>query len=303
MIEFGKISSSKVETLLPAQTVFFFAVSPLEDYGQHLPLSLGLIEAREMCRLAGERLEHEKPGWTAVLMPDAPLGVDTNTTKIKLTVRPHVLRDWLVDACASLNATGFTHFVCFSGNLSPKQLTAVEDAGKLLAGRQRFRKRLTGRRGPVLVSASSALTTLADMKRSPFWPDPLEHGGHRDTSVALALAPSDIKTNPAALLAQPREGTHSSRRMRRWRKNLTGYWGDPSKASADFGNQTLKGSLDEIFPKLRAVWEGANPNALFRSWYSILPPNQSFFKAWIVSAIILVLILGWIYLSVQTLFN
>ena len=45
------------------------------------------------------------------------------------------------------------------------------------------------RRGrPTLISASSALVSMADMKRAPLWPDPLEHAGKRDTSVSMAIA-------------------------------------------------------------------------------------------------------------------
>jgi len=42
------------------------------------------------------------------------------------------------------------------------------------------------------------------------------------------------------------------------------------------------------------VLNGANPNSLFRSWYSIFPPNKSFFKAWIIFGLIGLLMVLWI---------
>src|SRR4051812_27649026 len=123
---------TELDALPKSQTVFFFGVGPLEDHGPHLRMGLDVAEAEWLCRSAAERLEKEKPGWVGVLMPSVPLGIDSDTTELAITVRPHVLRDWLVDACRSLRRAGFSHFVCFSGHLGPRQLTAIEEAGKIL---------------------------------------------------------------------------------------------------------------------------------------------------------------------------
>src|SRR6201986_4099565 len=97
-LEFVSLTRAKLDALPKASTVFFFPVSPLEDHGPHLPLGLDLFEAAELCKLAAERLERDMPGWNAGIMPAAPLGIDSNTQALALTVRAHVLRDWLVDA-------------------------------------------------------------------------------------------------------------------------------------------------------------------------------------------------------------
>ncbi|MCM2324650.1 MAG: creatininase family protein, partial [Oligoflexia bacterium] len=151
-----------------------------------------------------------------------------------------------------------------------------------------------GRAVPSLVSANSALTSITDLGRSPLWPDPLEHGGARDTSVAQALG---LALPPAGLPPdRPRLGSWFGRSVSRWMRNLSGYWGTPSTASAAQGEAALNGTVERIFPKLRAVWEGSNPNQLFRSWYSLLPPNKSFARGWML-AILLALALGlWLYL-------
>jgi hypothetical protein len=48
---------------------------------------------------------------------------------------------------------------------------------------------------------------------------------------------------------------------------------------------------------MQAIWEGAPPASLFRSWYSIFPPNKSLFKVWILVAFLMTFTLGWMYLS------
>src|SRR4051794_39123164 len=120
--EFSKITAYQLEGLSRDRTVFFFPVGPLEDHGPHLPMGLDLEEASRLCILAAQQLEAELPGWSGIVMPGAPLGIDSNTTHLSVTVRPHVLRDWLVDSCSGLIRNHFVHFVCFSGHRGPRQL-------------------------------------------------------------------------------------------------------------------------------------------------------------------------------------
>lgn len=302
-LEFETLSANQLKALPVNQTVFFFPVGPLEDHGPHLPLGLDLIEARKLSQIAAQKLESELPGWVGVIMPNAPLGIETNTCEVAITVRSHVLRDWLIDACNSLKRIGFRHFVCFSGHLGPKQLTAIEDAGKIIS-RRPFLSKLTFPfllknsflPSPVtLVSACSALTSLQDLKKSPFWPDPAEHGGERDTSIALATNPRFVANTYASLIRTPRESSALVRLFYRTRKKTHGYWGSPASSDPEKGNRILTESIDDLFPKLRAVWEGTHPNHLFRSWYSILPPNKSFIKGWILAILLILMI--WIYLN------
>jgi creatinine amidohydrolase/Fe(II)-dependent formamide hydrolase-like protein len=292
--EFARLTSQQLQALHPDRTVFFFGVGPIEDHGSHLPIGMDLLEAYQLCYSAAHRVERDLPGWTGVLMPPAPLGVDANTQKIAITVRSHVLRDWLVDACRALKRSGFRHFVCFSGNLGPKQLTAIEDAAKLVNRGGIFRPRA---RRAELVSASSALVTAKDLKDSLFWPDPLEHGGARDTSIGLWMKQISEPGLIPGLIRQDRPAAFASRAVRRLSKQVSGYWGDPAQAYPEAGQEAVQQVLDKVFPKLRAVWDGANPNALFRSWYSVLFFNKSFFKSWILALLVILLLLAWYAIS------
>jgi creatinine amidohydrolase len=298
------LPAARFATLPRAQTVFFFPVGPLEDHGPHLPMALDLFESERLCELAAARLERELPGWFGVVMPRAPLGVDSDTTGTRIVVRGHVLRDWLVDSALSLSRMGFGQFVVFSGQLGPRQLTAIEEAGKALrrrGGPAWIRKLLKKGPPPVLVSASSALTTLADMRRSPFAPDPAEHGGARDTSVGLYSARDFVDPCFAGLPEIPRSEPRSRRMSLRRKGALSGYWGNPSRASTLEGGRILEESLNEIWPKLRALWAGARPESLFRSWYSLLWPNRSFFRAWLLFYACVILLGSWFYLSVTSM--
>ena len=298
-LNFEELSATRIDSLSRSETVFFFPVGPLEDHGAHLPVGLDVMEARRLCIEAGQRLEKEMPGWTGVVMPAAPLGIDSDTTRFALTVRAHVLRDWLVDACKSLNRHGFRHFVCFTGHLGPKQLTAIEEAGRML-NKSRLFYPFGGRRAS-FVSACSALVDKKALKSSAFWPDPEEHGARADTSLALSIAPDLVATDWAQLPVKNRETPRLKRFWLRLNRRREGYWGAPAEASAAHGNALVIGTVDEIFTKLRAVWEGANPEGLFRSWYSLFPTNKSFFKAWVAIILLAVLLAFWVYVVFEAL--
>ncbi len=298
-MEFAKLTSIQLEALSRDHTVFFFPVGPLEDHGPHLPLGMDLEEADRLCFLAAQHLEHEMPGWRGVIMPRAPLGIDAHTTRMVLTVRPHVLRDWLVDACQSLVKLGFIHFACFSGNLGPRQLTAIEEAGWLVnrGSGLRFPGSFRIGRRPTLISISSAFVKSGDWLKSPLWLDSPEHGGERDTSVALAIVPHQLDPDFQRLPKIERDSSFLGRLAARLGKQPSSYWGNPADATAEAGGRYLLEAIDEVFPKMRAVWEGANPRFLFKSWYSLMPVNKSFFKVWVLVILLCILAAAWFSMS------
>ncbi|NDD91263.1 hypothetical protein EBZ37_04170, partial [bacterium] len=190
-----RLTANEFLELPRESTVIFFPVSTLEDHGPHLPLGLDMDEAQALCRLAAERLEAEKPGWRAVIAPMAPLAVECNTSALAFPVRGYVLRDYLVDVGSVMIRQGFKYLVGFTGNPTPRQVVAMEEAGRILT-RQGARARglfggiFSGRTHAgraAFVSAQSGGTQPADIWRSPLGADPEEHGGARDTSVALWL--------------------------------------------------------------------------------------------------------------------
>lgn len=302
-MELLKLTAQDLIKLPRSKTVFFFAVGPLEDHGPHLPLGLDVLEAQKLCELTAERLEAEQRGWVAVMMPAVPLGIQSDTVGVRITVRAHVLRDYLVDTGLSLKRMGFKHFVCFSGHLGPRQLTAIEEAGRKLS-KQGWIARLTGRwafgegeAGPSFAAASSALVTRRAVWRAPLWVDAVEHGGSRDTSVGLIVADQNVDSTFVHLPTVTREVSWARRMAARlFRRGPNGYWGVPSRARPDLGEQALDEAVGEVFPKLKAVWEGAHAPRVFYSGYALLPPNRSFFAAWLMTAAFVGIVLAWFYL-------
>ncbi|MEK7692390.1 MAG: creatininase family protein, partial [Bdellovibrionota bacterium] len=168
ILEFFDATAGEILDLPRDRTLFLFSIGPLEDHGRHLPLGTDILGARALALETARRLGVELPGWRAVLMPPLPGGIDSNTTRLALTVRPHVVRDWLVDHCLGLSRHGFRYFAIVSGNRGPKQLTAMEEAGRLLTLRAGFFKTPK----PRLISLSSGGVSAKTVWLAPFWPNP-----------------------------------------------------------------------------------------------------------------------------------
>lgn len=305
-----RLTAQEFAALPRESTVVFFPMAALEEHGPHLPMGLDLDEAQTLCRLAAERLEAEKPGWRGVIAPLAPLAVECNTSQFAFPVRGYVLRDYLVDVGMALMKQGFQYLVVFTGNPSPRQVVAIEEAGRLIARRSGgWARRLFGRaagagsgggkRGiPGLVAAQAGGTLPGDIWKTPFGADPAEHGGGRDTAVALWLYQGSAREPKERPVKMERPGTGAvTRGLARWQGRLSGYWGDPTKASVFAGESAILGILDDTFPKLRAWFEGANPQGLFRSWHSVLPSNRTTFRAWMLLLAIAILFAGYVYVG------
>jgi creatinine amidohydrolase/Fe(II)-dependent formamide hydrolase-like protein len=292
------MTADEIEALPRGTTVVFFPVAALEDHGPHLPVGLKLDEAEALCRMAAERLEAENKGWTGVIAPRAPIGVETLTSSWAFSVRGYVMRDYLVDLGWTWLRQGFRFLVCFSGSPTARQRTAVEEAGRILSSRARAaRGRIleffkgSGEGMPSLVSAQSGDSLPKDIWPSLLGADPVEHGGRRDTSMALWLyqdSPREPKVMPAEAL---RTGTPLARFWLKRKNKLWGYWGDPSKASPTLGSDLLSDQLGAFFPRLNAWITGANPTRVFSSWEALLPSNRTTFKVWLLGGAIFLLVL------------
>ncbi len=298
MIHLEEMKVSELKSLPRDRTVFFIPVGPIEDHGDALPIGLDLFEATAVSEATGAMLEKE--GWTAVLLPRACIGIDSNTSAIALRVRPHVLRDYLVDVSDSLAKSGFRYFIAISGNPGPKQLTAIEEAGLFLKKRYSrfgiFRNNLA----PILVSGSSVAIDVEEKSKSALFMSPPEHGGGRDSSIGLATAKKLINEPLLATLAEIKGDSPSFSRWNKFRSGeVSGYWGDPKKSNSEEGLKRIEEKARSIAIKFRAGVEGGKPHQIFKSWYSLFPTNQSLFRIWILVLTLVTLLGGWTFYSLQ----
>jgi creatinine amidohydrolase/Fe(II)-dependent formamide hydrolase-like protein len=295
---FSLLNPAEFSALLPDVTVFLFPVGGLEQHGPHLPLGTKLLQAEEWSMALANNLQQKMPSWNFILMPVLPLAIDTVTSRLSLNVRAHVLRDALVDQCESLKRLGFTHFAAVSSHLTPRQLTAIEDAGKIV-GRKKFL--FFGEAG-TLISVSSARIQSGEVWKSPMIAIPKEHGGARDTATVLGANPK-LVSGYEALSDQTKPEASASRFVEYYRHEIDGYWGKPKDANIEQNREQVKQEIEELAIKMQPVFEQRQGKSFFHSGYRYFPFNGSFFKAYFLAMIFFVLMLVWVMWSLKGIFD
>jgi creatinine amidohydrolase/Fe(II)-dependent formamide hydrolase-like protein len=297
------LTRQELEALPKDRTVVLIPVGILEDHGPHLPVGLDLQEATHLTYRVATELEAAAPQWKCLIYPPTPLACDSNTDVFRTRVKGSVVREYLFGTCTSLYERGFRHFGILSGSWGPKQLTAIEEAGRAFVRWHNgffLLKLRAPQRMVTFSSLSSALLPPGEAWRSPLIADPAEHGGKRDVSVRLAMAPQDPVARPP-LLAGPE--SKWSRWMLRLQSKREGYWGsDPEQASREEGEAWLQNSAQTLAAKLRRVIEnGEKGDKVFRSNYGYFLPNYSSFHAFGWAMLGIIILLMWVSWTIQLL--
>jgi creatinine amidohydrolase len=297
-MEFESLTRAELEALPRDRTLFIFSVGPIEDHGPYLPIGMDMALASEFSKKLIDRLKVLDPTLNCLLMPRLPLGLDSNTSEFALTVRPYVLRDYLVDTCRGLSRRGFKWFAVISGHLGPKQLTAIEEAGKLLNRGWPMSRGLNKR---WLLSLSSLWVSHAEIKKSALWNDPSEHGGPED--AALATLFSLKGANLPALSKSPALPDSRGGYWNRWYSKLTGQtsgtWGDPSKSDPLATKATIERRIDRACEYLKSALAAESHGKTVKrpqSAFHWIPTNRTFFKAWFLFLLILMIMMVWVYI-------
>ncbi len=290
---FETLTRTEIEALPRDRTVFFFSVGPMEDHGPHLPVGMDTLSAFEISKLISQKLKNIECVW----MPPLYMGVDTHTSEFALKVRPYVLRDYLVDTCRGLSKRGFNYFAVVSGQLGPRQLTAIEEAGKLINRGWPMGGRLNKR---WLFSLSSNWVRGEDVRRSPLWSDPVEHAGAADTALAQNLKISGVQTAMIAGLPPILRTSESwiARAFALLTGGTSGYWGDPARANLSESKISLDRKVESAAEFLQnALNQGEHGKRIQRpqSKYHWFPTNRTFFKAWFLFLLIMLVVLVWFY--------
>jgi creatinine amidohydrolase/Fe(II)-dependent formamide hydrolase-like protein len=296
---FSFLNPADFSVLSPELTVFLFPVGGLEQHGPHLPFGTKLLQAEEKTQLIANHLQQKMPQWSFVLMPLLPLTVDTITSKIALSVRPHVVRDAIVDQCEGLKRLGFMHFAVVSSHLTPRQLSALEDAARIVGRRKFF---WFGEKAN-LISVSSARVQASEVWKSPMIAIPIEHGGADDTATLLRANRKLVAADFEQLSDLTRPEPSMSRFVSYFRRNLDGYWGKPKLANVEVNLHALNREAEEVALQMQPVFEKYQGKSFFNSGYRYFPLNGSFFKAYLLAAIFFVVMIVWVMWSMKDLFD
>lgn len=292
--EFGRLDRDR--------TVFVFPMGGIESRGPHLKLCYSLSTSRALSERFADLLDLELKGdQTIVLYSSLPTIVDSQSQSIAIRVRPYVLRDWLVDTCVSLHELGFKHFLALSTNLTPKQLTAIEEAEKLIRRRtgstllsEIFKKNPGKTR---FLSLSSSWVPREDQLKSLFFPNAKDHGGERETAWALALDANEVRPGVIPPLKFERQDDFKKALRSRLKKEMPDTVGNPLQATPESGARQIDAILHQSARHAADFLKGIPQGSRFRTWYSVIPTNKSFFKGWVLSISIFILFCAFVAMS------
>jgi len=297
---FADLRSDELEMLPPELTVFLFSLGGFEQHGSHLPLGTKWIQAEQGVRLLAESLQSKMPQWNFVLMPTLPLTVDTITSKISFPVRAHVVRDYLVDQGRGLKRLKFSMFAVYSSHLTPRQLSAIEEAAKMVSRRDGI---FWGQKAR-MISISSNEIASGEIMKSPMIANPKEHGGAKDTGLMLAFRQNKVSPDYVTLKDLPAQKENAARLIAYFRHEIGSYWGKPREANAEMARRSLQEKCEKTAVMLQAVFEsGGQGGSLFNSGYRYFFFNGSFFKAYFFAAIFFVMMMFWTLWSLKDVFE
>jgi len=295
---FSWLKPREISALHPELTVFLFPVGGLEQHGPHLPMGTKLFQAESRAKELAQILESRLPSWNFILMPLLPLTVDSNTNALALNVRAHVIRDAIVDQCTELAKLKFKIFATVTSDVTPRQLSALEDASKIVN-----RRRWLGGVGAQLISVSGALIEAKQVFDSPMISLPFEHGGAIDTGFILAENAALVDSNYGTLPEISKPQASISRFFLYLKNGIDGYWGKPGQANPLASKKQQTEELNLIAEKMLPWLEKGKGQGLFRSGYGYFPFNGSFFKAYLLATFFFVLMLIWALWSMKDAFD
>lgn len=255
----------ELQSLASERTVVILPVGWTESVGPHLAIGTGSSLAQSLALQLRAKLEKEE-GVRAFLAPTFPFALE-GMDSTAATVRGHVLRDWLIDQIRSLGRQGLKNFICVSSHLGPRTLTAIEEAAWTVSRRGRVWG-WAPRSNVRLLPLSSAVVTRAELKRSflKFRPSP-EYGA-QITSAALARNPANVRD---------------------FYRELPGLQEASAARGAEFEQRWLASHWDNVknFLAGRRRWA--------RSGFGVYPWNWSFFRAWALFFVLLIIM--WLTLA------
>lgn len=295
---FSNLSAPEIELLPRGLTLFLFPVGGLEQHGPHLPVGTKLFQAEAWAKALADELQSKLPVWNFILMPLLPVSVDSVTNRFALNVRAHVVRDAMVDQCEELKRLQFQNFAAVSAHATPKQLSALEDAAKIVS-----RKPLFGRQKAQFISVTGALIDAKEIWDSPMIALPKEHAGAFDTGFMLSLKPELVAPDYKNLQGIAKPQASVGRFMNYLKHNLDGYWGKPNEASVENTRLSFRGDVRILVEKMLPWLEKGKGQGIFNSGYRYFPVNGSFFKAYLLGVIFFVCMLIWVIWGVRDAFD
>lgn len=225
------LSWPRTRALAQAGAVALLPVGSTEAHGPHLPLSVDVIIAEEVCRLVATRLSRD-----VVVFPPVAYALTDFAAPFAgtVTLAAEVARQMLEGILTGIVAGGFRTVAAVNHHLEPAHFRVVHDAARA-----------------VQALRPHARVLVPDHRRAPTGPllghefmHGGSHAGRYETSLMLAAAPALV--DAAAMKALPTLEVDLPGVIKGGAKDFLecggpdAYFGAPSEATADEGERLFQ---------------------------------------------------------------
>lgn len=248
MTELAKRTWPEAAELLGPDTVAILPIGCTEPHGPHLALDTDVTIAVAQSRRAVERLADE--GVRSVLLPPLAYGLTNFTDGFagRISLRPGTLWALLEDVVEGVEQNGVRQLVLANGHLEPAHVEILRG----VAGDHTER----GKQKAQVLFVDHTRRRVAERLGAAFSKG--DHAGAYETSIVLAAAAADVRSERLAGLA-PSEvdligGIRSGARTFKELGADEAYCGDPSAATAEEGRRLIEVLAEVLVDSVRDTW-------------------------------------------------
>jgi len=233
------LSWPRVKSLAESGALALLPIGSTEAHGPHLPLSVDVVIAEEVCRRVAKKLKREVVMFPAITYALTDFAAPFAGT---VSLNADVARSLISGVLNGIASGGFATVVVINHHLEPAHFRVVHEAAK---------------------SITSAKVIVADHRRPPTGPllghefmHGGAHAGQYETSLMLAAAPELVDETARAAL--PDLNVSLVDAIKTGAKNFVeaggpdAYFGTPASASAEEGNKLFEILSDAVVALLPA---------------------------------------------------
>ncbi|HEX4928624.1 MAG TPA: creatininase family protein [Burkholderiales bacterium] len=258
----------EVEQAAKEGAVLLWAFGVIEQHGPHLPTGtdvyLPQARLREVRRLLGER------GIRALIVPPYYWGVNvvSGAFPASYRVRPELMCELMADVFEGFRGDGFRHVFCFSGHGDAAHNRAIVEGIRLGVERTGIDISFVADAGLAArlgLAPDDPQITLHAAGSGDMFSTPASsssqyvdvHAGQWETSMMMCSCAALVRERVRRTLRSTEYGPEDLAEWRRGaeharRKTPLGYFGDPARASAEEGLQSLRSSADRAADAIEA---------------------------------------------------
>lgn len=281
-----ELNTRQLAALDRAKTVVFLPGGMLEEHGPFLPAYTdGVLSERLTAELSARLVEH-RPGWTALVFPQIPLG-SSGSNEIggkfvfpgTFALRPATLRSVFMDLADEVGEQGFRFVAVVHVHGAPLHNRALDEASDYF--RDTYGGRMVHVWGlvPVLQGWGIVLQQLPAAEKAE---DGVSlHAGMDETSLMLHLRPDLVSPGyrqAAVVTGRSLQESFTAAKAADW----AGYLGSPRLGTADLGQRIWESFSSAAGTQLDALIDPSSASSPAR--YGDLLAGNPLYQGWISAA-------------------